>query len=86
MEYTFENNVITVIKPSGENLVFIVDPSDPEPVYDRNNVLVGYTTLAEHKLLAQDFTDVSKLEYFVNLILTDPADAYQRYLQERLNF
>jgi hypothetical protein len=84
MTYTFENNTIQIIRQDGSEVVFIIDPTDPEPVYDRNNALVGYTTFNEHKLLAADFTDVTKLEYFVNLLNTNPSTAYSTYLANRL--
>lgn len=83
--YTYENNIVKVITNDGKSIIFIVDPSIPEPVYDRNNLL-GYTTLPGHALLYEDFKNVNKLEVFVDLMYTSPSSAYSQYLSIRQTF
>lgn len=80
-------NVIRItVQVNPENqVVFIVDGNDPEEVLDRDGNVIGYTTLPDHKLLIQDFVDQTKLEYFVNLLVTSPNTAYDQYLIDRKN-
>lgn len=78
--------LITIEKTPTEIFKFLVDGNPPEPVYDRDNNLQGYTTLPEHALLIEDFKEIEKLNHFVNLVITNSNTAYSQYLIDRKNF
>lgn len=70
MEYTFENNLITVTLGNDHVTFFQLDPSLE-------------TGLPEHAVMIEDFADAAKLQAFVDMLADNPNTAFINYLNSR---
>jgi hypothetical protein len=66
----FENLYEVKIQKDNDNtIVFLLDISE--------------NGLEEHKIMVEDFKDISKLEIFVNLLLSNHNTAFNSYFAQR---